>query len=423
MGMMDNPYYAPNPWAEAINGFRRGSNDARERGREREALDMRKQEAVALNALRELQTKQAQQNLDQEEALRRAVADRLPSIEAPATYAEGRGFMTHIDPGGPLSMQDKIEAVSKVDPKLGLTLGLTRENQLLDYDSKVQSNIRQDTAEMRTFEGLTGWPSSMRGTPAYLKAYYTHKNLVSPDRYYPTATTNGIEPFNASTGRFGSSGGFDTSRVLPNMESEATPSTSPFPKTHGPSILGGANSNPVQAKTETRYKPLPTADRNDIEKLVNIRRLLKEVKDSYAPSYTGPIQGRLGKLKGELVDLPEKQARFYSAIGNLQDTELRGRSGAQINEQEFKRMLGFLPGETKPDKNFNSRLDLAIGLADKMMLEYAKYYSGQGYKFDINTGVGAGEPNGFETKTVVERRVSPSGKRLVKYSDGTIGEE
>lgn len=80
----------------------------------------------------------------------------------------------------------------------------------------------------------------------------------------------------------------------------------------------------------------------------------------------GPVAGRVagGRIKyagveGEnqfALDDPEA-GDLFAVMVSLQDSELRRRSGAQINEQEFQRMLKFTPDPTVPASTNKRRLE------------------------------------------------------------------
>lgn len=62
----------------------------------------------------------------------------------------------------------------------------------------------------------------------------------------------------------------------------------------------------------------------------------------------GPLAGRWAQLKAKAFDLPPKVQRAIQLMTSLSDTELRKRSGAQINEKEMERLLRFTTDPNKP---------------------------------------------------------------------------
>jgi len=93
---------------------------------------------------------------------------------------------------------------------------------------------------------------------------------------------------------------------------------------------------------------------NDIE---SIKILYKFGTKEENQHWTGPVSGRYGTIQEKyLGTATDKQVQFYSYVRDMQDALLRARSGAQINEQEFKRLVGFLPDVNVPAQTFKSRL-------------------------------------------------------------------
>ncbi len=84
---------------------------------------------------------------------------------------------------------------------------------------------------------------------------------------------------------------------------------------------------------------------------------INRIKDNYSSNFVGPIAGRFGQTAESWMNLPEQQVTFYADVNDIKDQLLRARSGAQINEQEYKRLVKFLPDATNPEKNFISKLN------------------------------------------------------------------
>jgi hypothetical protein len=78
----------------------------------------------------------------------------------------------------------------------------------------------------------------------------------------------------------------------------------------------------------------------------------KELTDLLAlpevQSAVGPVAGRWAQLKGSLTSLDPDVRRALQLMTSLSDTELRKRSGAQINEKEMQRLLRFTTDPNKP---------------------------------------------------------------------------
>lgn len=112
-------------------------------------------------------------------------------------------------------------------------------------------------------------------------------------------------------------------------------------------------------------KPIPSGA---AEKMGGLEALLNDIKsvktlylygtDAERKHWVGPVQGRVGSLESKYAGTAsDEQVRFYAYVDDMQDALLRARSGAQINEQEFKRLVNFLPDKNLPSTTFKARLD------------------------------------------------------------------
>lgn len=84
-------------------------------------------------------------------------------------------------------------------------------------------------------------------------------------------------------------------------------------------------------------------------------------------SAMGAVAGRWTQLKGRLVDLPPTVQRAVQLATSLSDTELRKRSGAQINEKEMQRLLRFT---TDPNRPIGHNLTAIAGLLKSAARDY-----------------------------------------------------
>lgn len=100
-----------------------------------------------------------------------------------------------------------------------------------------------------------------------------------------------------------------------------------------------------------------------------------EVRDAI-----GPVAGRWSKLKGKVVDLPPKVQRALQLMTSLSDTELRKRSGAQINDKEMQRLLQFT---TDPKGTLGHNLTAVAGLLKSADRDY-RALSGQGASGEVS---------------------------------------
>lgn len=122
-------------------------------------------------------------------------------------------------------------------------------------------------------------------------------------------------------------------------------------------IVGLNPRNPQASPISTGFgKPTPSEQMSRLSDLETLKYNVETALKNYDKSYVGPVAGRVGSVKEQVVDLPEKQVQFYAAVRDAQDSLLRARSGAQINEQEYKRLVAFLPDINLPSGNFEARM-------------------------------------------------------------------
>lgn len=146
--------------------------------------------------------------------------------------------------------------------------------------------------------------------------------------------------------------------------------------------------NPNQPATEiktgegkTLTKPIPPEIQGKVSDLMTIQGALQKMEKLYLPEYVGPVTGRVGKVKEELVgNLPSEQVEFYNWTRDVKDALLRARSGAQINEQEYKRLAGFLPSENIPPASYEARFKRFKQEVDMILSNKAKMLEEGGYK-------------------------------------------
>lgn len=105
-------------------------------------------------------------------------------------------------------------------------------------------------------------------------------------------------------------------------------------------------------------KPLSSEQASKIGELNTLLSNLETIKGLYKPEWVGPVAGRVGGLQEKYTGgASEDQVKFYAYVRDVKDALLRARSGAQINEQEYARLVKFLPDETSPAKTFEARVE------------------------------------------------------------------
>lgn len=86
----------------------------------------------------------------------------------------------------------------------------------------------------------------------------------------------------------------------------------------------------------------------------------------------GPIEGRIASLKMATVGTGDADTNnLFRLADNLGDQLLRARSGAQINETEYKRLRALVPNPRGPEDKFFS--DLAAFTSELERTQKAKY--------------------------------------------------
>ena len=109
---------------------------------------------------------------------------------------------------------------------------------------------------------------------------------------------------------------------------------------------GGIAPRPVNPSASEREK---TAG------IETIKDQLKIIKDTYNkyPEFVGVVSGQVGRIS-QLWD--SKEAAFRQKILDVKDALLRARSGAQINEQEYKRLSKLVPDMGDSDAMFEGKM-------------------------------------------------------------------
>lgn len=170
---------------------------------------------------------------------------------------------------------------------------------------------------------------------------------------------------------------------------------------------------PIEGPSGPMGKPLPAGEMGKLSDLEVLLNNVQIARSNFDKSYVGPVAGRVGSVKEQLVDLPEKQVTFYAAVRDAKDALLRARSGAQINEQEYQRLVKFLPDENLPSANFVARLNrFEKELQTTLSVKRSTLKSG-GY------GTVVQPQKAPQQKTPVKRGVY-NGKAVIQYSDGSI---
>lgn len=112
--------------------------------------------------------------------------------------------------------------------------------------------------------------------------------------------------------------------------------------------VAGARKSPLSATENTR--------RGAMNGMLKQATMADRLSTKYA-QYIGPVAGRATEFKLSTVgyDNPDI-AELVRLSNDLSDQLLRARSGAQINEQEYKRLSKLVPRVTQPFSTYRSNL-------------------------------------------------------------------
>ena len=125
-------------------------------------------------------------------------------------------------------------------------------------------------------------------------------------------------------------------------------------------------------------KPAPSQERENLNKLFEFRIKLSRIENLFDPAFVGRFEGGISGATREFlgVSITKKEVMFRQVVKDIADTLLRLRSGAQINEQEYKRLSKLVPTVGLPDEVFLARLqslaksiDESIGIRQRTLKE------------------------------------------------------
>ena len=116
-----------------------------------------------------------------------------------------------------------------------------------------------------------------------------------------------------------------------------------------------------QLQLEVKPKDAPAASQiKEISDLISLRNSVDTIDSLYKPDYVGIVNGNplLASIKEQTgVGVDTQEVQFRRITNDLSDRLLRARSGAQINEQEYKRLLKIVPEPTLSPDAFKARLN------------------------------------------------------------------
>lgn len=140
--------------------------------------------------------------------------------------------------------------------------------------------------------------------------------------------------------------------------------------------------SPVQGPVLPTVSPsIPGSEVSKFGDLENMKSKMKVVGDSYDPSFVGMVDSRVQAVRQKTgIGATEKAARFRQAVQDIKDSLLRARSGAQINEQEYQRLLPLVPDETSSEVDFKAKSQRFNEVLDEMISSKKGAFSAAGYR-------------------------------------------
>lgn len=140
-------------------------------------------------------------------------------------------------------------------------------------------------------------------------------------------------------------------------------------------------------------KVMPGAQVEKTAALQNFGSMLARIDETWDEAFTGPVEGRAGAIADKWgldprnifgKEIPTekryKEIVFRQLTKQLGDDILRLRSGAQINEQEMKRMKEWLPNVNDPDNVFRARLNTLRETFEDIMASRTETFGRAGYR-------------------------------------------
>lgn len=136
----------------------------------------------------------------------------------------------------------------------------------------------------------------------------------------------------------------------------------------GDQVMGvtyGGKVQPINAPGQLNplKKTLPADISQQLGDFDTLSQQLETIKSTFKPEFTGPVQARTGEL-AQTLDIPSvglaadpMRSDFYSNVNSIRNQLLYLRSGKQINEKEYERLLAELPNEKRSDVDFAAKLN------------------------------------------------------------------
>jgi len=98
----------------------------------------------------------------------------------------------------------------------------------------------------------------------------------------------------------------------------------------------------ARTTAKEEFSPLPQAVQKGVDNLITLRRITARIKENFNPDFVGKADVALGAAREFTGNISAKEVTFRKDVAELGEIVLRMRSGAQINESEFKRITKVL---------------------------------------------------------------------------------
>jgi len=120
-------------------------------------------------------------------------------------------------------------------------------------------------------------------------------------------------------------------------------------------LINGATGDMIADLGEGKLAAADAQSRGDFQTLSDQFARLSLLANSN-PDAIGPLEGRMGQLRAQFIGGDPDAADLYSTAHDLQNQIIYLRSGKQINEAEFARLMKALPDPNLPLDTFKTRL-------------------------------------------------------------------
>lgn len=461
MGFMGWDYYrGPSPAAAGVGSFAQGFMDAygKTKGLSQrdEALAEEKRQADMIQQLRKEQMRHlAQQTATQEYALNKEkeLQSGLMGLRNQANLAREYPMVARPAP----TRQDYIDLLTTYNPTAAIPLQIQQENleihkPLIAAQTKAQEAIPGlYAAHGRAYEAAAGktplnekevYENAHHFTPESVQEFVkggmkdfsvlkpaTKANEKTLDNFVELELASRVPGFltdpairDKAYQRMALDPTFAKEvKDAANLTAKArAPEMYQFPATDKGIIPVSGRTGEVKPGSQPiGNKPTPESEIKAGKELGTLLDTVGQIKSLYSSDFVGPVAGRAYQLGQKFVNLPEKQVKFYSYVNDAKDALLRARSGAQINEQEYQRLVGFLPDANLPEKNFEARVKRFEEQLNIIAKNREREMKGGGYSPPAAPGTGNANVAPEAPKKTIVKTGTLNGRKVFKYSDGT----